>query len=518
MPIETQKRTYQHKKVKINRDRFFYSPNLLDLSQQEVSTVKIDRPETWWTRLWAKFETEKLQKKNLSVDFLAGSKSWQISKAVSKKIVNQVNAWELPKFLNKLLYSKNSKIHRSLANLGLKFEKHPWLNKFKKVLVFLLVCLVLLLPIQGIALSQKFKTKQAEIMSAGMAGYDNFKQAQANIEAGDFSGAQQNFKSAKEKFISAEKEIGWWRIFIPITRFVVKESSAYYLLESAKVVAQTGEELTGWVVDLKNEMSINQLDAKELDFKAVLLQVQELADKREDLEIRLDKIENYLAKVDPSILDPEQIKKIEPVKQEALRFLNILEILPDFLGQDDMRRYLVIFQNSNEIRATGGFMGSLALIDVNQGKITKIEIPGGGPYDLRAGLKEYIQAPQPLWRIKTRWEIQDANWWPDFPTSAKKIAWFYENSDQPTVDGVIAVNSDILPKLLKVFGPITLDDYSKTITADNFYELTQQQVEVDYDKEENQPKQFIADLFFKMIDNLTGNFSLKNNQELEFVS
>ena len=518
MKLNNKKRPYKRKSVKISHDRFFYSPNLLDLSEKEIPIIEITKQPSRASKFFAILKRVKLKKHKQGVDFLKAGSNWKIPKVVGKKIINKVNDLELPKFLDKLVYSKNSRIHKKLQSIGLNFEKHPMLNKLKKTLVFLLVCIIILLPIQGVALAQKFKYKKAEIMAHGMEGYDYLKQAQVEVEKGNFTEAQKSFEFAENKFHDAEKEIGWWRVFIPVTRFVVKESSAYYLLKSAKIISQTGSELTGWVVDLKNDMSVGHTYSKNLDFKSVLLRVKELSTKQRELEEKIQRVEGYVAMVDASVLDPEQIKKIEPAKAKILRFLDILEVLPSFLGQDGLQRYLVVFQNSNEIRATGGFMGSLALIDVVEGRITNIEIPGGGPYDLRAGFKDYIQTPQPLWRIKTRWEIQDANWWPDFPTSAKKIAWFYENSDQPTVDGVIAVNSDILPELLKVFGPITLSKYGKTVTTDNFYEVTQYQVEVDYDKEENKPKQFIADLFFEMLDRLIDNFSLKNKKELVFVT
>ena len=45
-----------------------------------------------------------------------------------------------------------------------------------------------------------------------------------------------------------------------------------------------------------------------------------------------------------------------------------------------------------------------------------------------------------------------------------------------------------------------MPEYGTTIDADNFVEKTQQEVEVDYDKELNQPKKFIADLTPKILD------------------
>jgi len=42
---------------------------------------------------------------------------------------------------------------------------------------------------------------------------------------------------------------------------------------------------------------------------------------------------------------------------EFQNFVNIL-------GHEERRRYLIVFQNSDEIRPTGGFMGSMALVEM----------------------------------------------------------------------------------------------------------------------------------------------------------
>ena len=45
-----------------------------------------------------------------------------------------------------------------------------------------------------------------------------------------------------------------------------------------------------------------------------------------------------------------------------------------------------------------------------------------------------------------------------------------------------------------------MPEYDTTVDARNFIEKTQYEVEVDYDKEQNRPKKFIADLMPKIFD------------------
>lgn len=189
-------------------------------------------------------------------------------------------------------------------------------------------------------------------------------------------------------------------------------------------------------------------------------------------------------------------------RDNVRRFTDAAPAVLKMLGAGGSRRYLVLFQNERELRPTGGFIGSFALMDIEDGRIVNMEIPPGGPYDLRAGLNERLLAPPQLRLVNTRWEFQDANWFADFPTSAKTLAWFYEKSGGPTVDGVVAVTSRLMERLLKVVGAVDLPEYGKTITADNFFSETQKAVELEYDKTTNKPKQFIADLAPKVLAKL----------------
>lgn len=216
-----------------------------------------------------------------------------------------------------------------------------------------------------------------------------------------------------------------------------------------------------------------------------------------------------IGNVAPGIAPEHYRDNIELAKRELPKLAANLQAASDaaatievLLGATGTKRYLLAFQNNSELRPTGGFIGSFALLDVKDGKVEKMEIPGGGSYDLQGSLGLRLNAPQPLRLINPRWEFQDANWYPDFPTSAKVLSRFYEKSGGPTVDGVIAINATFMEDLLAATGPIEMPEYGKTISAQNFFYETQKQVELDYDKAENKPKQFIADLAPKMITRL----------------
>lgn len=176
------------------------------------------------------------------------------------------------------------------------------------------------------------------------------------------------------------------------------------------------------------------------------------------------------------------------------------------LGSEGFRRYLVVFQNHHELRPTGGFAGSYAIVDVQSGAIQDIVIPGNGSYDLRWDHTVHVKPPVPIQLINTRWEFQDANWFPDFRASAEKFAWFFEKSRHTTVDGVIAINASVLERILRVVGPVAVDSYDVLLDADNAIKELRYEIEsYDYSDGKVAPKAILSVVFehiFDMIENI----------------
>ncbi len=182
---------------------------------------------------------------------------------------------------------------------------------------------------------------------------------------------------------------------------------------------------------------------------------------------------------------------------------DVISGLELMLGADGFKRYLVVFQNQYELRPTGGFIGSFGVIDVQNGKILNIDVPGGGSYDLQGQLSTYVKPPLPMQLINSRWEFQDANWFPDFRSSAEKLAWFYQKSRGTTVDGVIAINASILERLLRVIGPIHNDEYDLMLTSDSAIKDLSYEIEsYENNDGENKPKAVLSVLLKQITDTI----------------
>ncbi len=345
------------------------------------------------------------------------------------------------------------------------------------------------LPAGAVSLSRSFGSSvlvaerqgnEALALSIAAVGADGAR-------ADGFAAASRRFADAEKTLLQANAIGSAIARALPETRAKIKTAEA--LVEAGKDASQAASLLA---------RAMDRLFADEgrPDERALLF-----ATNLDAAAPALERAEKRLQEVDPSALPPElrdQVVLMRSMLGEARMTLRetrrMAAILPDLLGHDLFRTYLLVFQNQTELRPTGGFMGSLAEVQVDRGAITKVQVPGGGPYDLRSQLKVRVQPPKPLQLVGGRWEFQDANWFPDFPTSAAKIRWFWEKSGQPTLDGVIAVNATIMEDVLRVLGPVELPAYGKTITAENFHFETQKAVELEYDKAENKPKKIIGDL------------------------
>jgi len=149
---------------------------------------------------------------------------------------------------------------------------------------------------------------------------------------------------------------------------------------------------------------------------------------------------------------------------------NALPLLPGLLGAPHPVTYLLMGQNEDERRATGGFMSSLGVVRLDRGDVTALDLKNS--YDYAPPTRTPLPPPQPLaeWMGFGGWYIRDANWFPDFPTSAAWVEWFWSYYYDEPADGVIAFDQTAVERLLAVTGPIDLPDLHETITAQNYRE------------------------------------------------
>ncbi len=194
-----------------------------------------------------------------------------------------------------------------------------------------------------------------------------------------------------------------------------------------------------------------------------------------------------------SASDYQAVKDLLPVlKKNTLLSKGVLSILPELIGLNDRTKYLVLFQNNMELRATGGFIGSYGLLSFEKGKLYDFQVYD--VYTADGALKGHVEPPAPIKNIlgEAKWYLRDSNFDPDFPTSARRAEWFLKKSMNQDVDGTLAVNLETLRALLSVVGPLELPDYQETITASNLAERAQFHAEVNFFPGSTAKKEFLS--------------------------
>ncbi len=189
-------------------------------------------------------------------------------------------------------------------------------------------------------------------------------------------------------------------------------------------------------------------------------------------------------------------EKLEQILKKVKYINSNYDELLKILGRSQKRKYLIIFQNNDEIRPTGGFIWSAGLMEIFDWKIQKFEKKDIYSYewDVNKNYKEKIKAPSWVNLLSARLWLRDSNAFIDFEKSAKSInyfmkKWWYE------IDWVIFINQKPIIELLEKIGNIEFKKYNSTITSKNFSEIISLLVEAKVSKKAtlDTPKQVLFD-------------------------
>lgn len=195
------------------------------------------------------------------------------------------------------------------------------------------------------------------------------------------------------------------------------------------------------------------------------------------------------------------------------RALSVL--LPEVVALEGAKSYLVLLQNNNELRPTGGFIGSFAKISFEQGKLKKLEV--NDIYAIDGQLNLHVEPPKEIKEDlgQKDYFLRDSNWEPDFPTSARQAEWFYTKETGQRVEGVIALDISAMEDLLLSVGSLDLPDYNEKINSDNLFEKAISHAEVSFFPGTQAKKSFLTALSQSLFNKL---FFLPNQNWPAIVS
>lgn len=192
-----------------------------------------------------------------------------------------------------------------------------------------------------------------------------------------------------------------------------------------------------------------------------------------------------------------RLKELNPIVR------TLTDALPEIFGFDGPKTYLLVFQNSNELRPTGGFIGSYGKLVIKNGKIDQLLVDD--VYNVDGVLEAKgieLEPPEPLKEHLgiSLWLMRDANWDPDFTKSGEQIKTFYNLATGEEVAGVIALDLEVIKEVLGLTGPVYLAQFNESISTDNFFEKTEFYSEAGYFEGSPQKKAFLSLLSARLLE------------------
>ena len=217
----------------------------------------------------------------------------------------------------------------------------------------------------------------------------------------------------------------------------------------------------------------------------------QVADDMDGVIERIGKVGDELDSVNVDKY-PEKIGKIEiksnivliktylsNVDNYAPDIKRALQIVPRLLAVGTpTKRYMIIMQNDKEIRPTGGFMTNYATFKITNGLLDS-DFTSKDMYSVDLTLDQidaYTDFPDPpapygsLLKVE-RWYARDTNYSPDFVTSMDEFLSYYNwagrinPAEIKPVDGIFAIDTNVIAELLEVTGPVTVN--GTTYTKEN---------------------------------------------------
>lgn len=337
---------------------------------------------------------------------------------------------------------------------------------YKRVSVFAFAVFLSFIAVWTIALTQLAQETKQHLESAAVSA----GQLQTQVQERDFEAVELTLARLEIEISSARQATSnpFWRAASNVP-LVGPNFSA------VSAVAQSADEVvTGAVSPLLENSSA------ELLWDALLpsdghIDVGPMKDLSPQLSISSDVVKlshARLERIDSSELIPpiaEPLEEATVVLQQVGGALDgaaaAATVLPAMLGSEAPQKYLLLIQNSAEVRATGGIPGALAIISADNGQI-EMTAQGSATDMGRFDPAVIVQPEQAsIYSARMGSFMQSVNLTPDFPTAAQTAARMWEiRNGGPAVDGVVALDPVALSHILDATGPVELafDDPSVT--------------------------------------------------------
>lgn len=262
-------------------------------------------------------------------------------------------------------------------------------------------------------------------------------------------------------FLAISKGLGW------LPGIGAEAAAAPELLQLGQQTATAGRAaLDGALVVLE----ASQAGGEDSTLTRVTAALQASGPDWAVAETALNNVATIRDGLDISTLDPRiagalaQLDTYLPLLRTAV---SLGKVAPALMGADEPRTYLLLAQNSEELRPTGGFISGVGLITIDGGDLGDMDFSDS--YTVFNPDVDHPLAPPDLERTMGAQILvfRDSNWSADYPAAASVAQSLYQLDTGTATDGVFAFDIEATRRLIGAMEPLALPGYDEPVTSQN---------------------------------------------------
>ncbi len=249
-------------------------------------------------------------------------------------------------------------------------------------------------------------------------------------------------------------------------RTEAKTLPSFFPISCAKNVFIEAAEIVSHIEKLKSNFKTffsGHLQTQDLDQS--LDSITSMRSHLDNIEKNLESFPHFLLTSEQRAKQQNVLKKIATAKQIFDNADLVGRIVRKFA--DNKERVLILFQNQNEPRSTGGFVGSFVILDFGKENVSW-QFSDIYAFDRLVKPEDHLPAPDFFHPLSQTISLRDANFFPNFPTTADTYRKFFKNIGEKEPNTVIAINLNFVGEILKLTGPLSLSKWNMEVDSYNF--------------------------------------------------
>lgn len=200
------------------------------------------------------------------------------------------------------------------------------------------------------------------------------------------------------------------------------------------------------------------------------------------------------------------LTRLPRIRERATSAEQGLGALVTFAGGSGPRRYLVFSQNPDEVRPTGGFIGTYGVLGTSSGKL-KLERYDGIEGWTRAHPQAVVPpeeagSPFRFYDPPLAQTIANVNDSPNWSEASRLALRLWEAGGEEPVDGTVSFTPAFLARAIAVLGPVEVPGYGETVDAGNVVDRIDFHTHVETPPAGADRKDFVAALAEQVVQKL----------------